>query len=245
MIGKRFLIFITIFLAFCAKNHAQNIRIILGPDKIALNQAFTIAVEVQNDRIKNIDNFPELPGFNRVSQSTSSSTNIVNGQYSTTQSIIQNYVPLQEGVVVIKPFTIIVNDQQINSPGKRITIGPPVQQQKRYNPFSYDPFEEFFGRRQPQEFIDVKEDAFLSLTVDKNEVYVGEGFTVTIGLYVSTQQSNLDWPKDISEQLSEIKKKITPSNCWEENFKITNLNRESVEINNKRYQKIVKSVQQR
>ena len=236
MIGKRILILITIFLGFCAKNHAQNIKIILGPDKIALNQAFTIAVEVQNDRIKNIDNFPEIPGFNRVSQSTSSSTNIVNGQYSTTQSVIQNYLPLQEGAVVIKPFTITVNDQPINSPGKRVTIGPPVQQQKRYNPFSYDPFEEFFGRRQPQEFIDVKEDAFLSLTVDKDQVYVGEGFTMTIGLYVSaTNQASLDWPEDISEQLSEIKKKITPANCWEENFKITQLNSENVEINKKRY----------
>lgn len=236
MIGKRILILITILFGFCAKNFSQNIRIILGPDNIALNQAFTITVEVQNDRIKNIDNFPEIPGFNKVGQSTSSSTNIINGQYSTTQSIIQNYVPLQEGVIIIKPFTITVNDQPVNSPGKRVTVGPAEQQQRRYDPFSYDPFEEFFGRRQPQEFIDVKEDAFLALTVDKNDVYIGEGFTVTLGFYVSaTNQASLDWPPDISEQIAEIKKDITPANCWEENFKITNLNRESVEINNKRY----------
>lgn len=236
MIGKHILIFITIFFGFCAKNYAQNIRIILGPDNIALNQAFTITVEVQNDRIKSIDNFPELPGFNRVGQSSSSSTNIVNGQYSTTQSIIQNYVPIKEGTVTITPFIITVNDQPINSPGKRVTVGPLVQQQRRYDPFSYDPFEEFFGRRKPQEFIEVKEDAFLALTVDKGEVFVGEGFTVTLGLYVSiNNQADLDWPNDISEQLADIKKKITPANCWEENFKITNLNRESVDINNKRY----------
>ncbi len=236
MTEKRIIIFITILLGFCAKIYAQNIRIILGPDEIALNQAFTITVEVQNDRIKTIDNFPEIPGFNKVGQSTSSSTNIINGQYSTTQSIIQNYVPIEEGTIEIKPFTMMVNEQTINSPGKRVTIGPAIQQQKRYDPFSYDPFEEFFGRRQPQEFIDVKEDAFLALTVDKDEVYVGEGFTVTLGLYVSaTNQASLDWPSDISEQLADIKKKITPANCWEENFKITNLNRESVEIGNKRY----------
>lgn len=236
MIGKRVLILITILFGFCAKNHAQNIRIILGPDNIALNQAFTITVEVQNDRIKSIDKFPEIPGFNRLSQSTSSSTNIINGQYSSTYSIIQNYAPEQEGVVIIKPFSIEVNDQTIRSPGKRVTVGPAVQQQRRYDPFSYDPFEEFFGRRQPQEYIDVKEDAFLALTVDKNEVYVGEGFTVTLGLYVSaTNQATLDWPPDLSEQLAEIKKEITPANCWEENFKVTNLVREPVEINNKRY----------
>ncbi|MCG8309952.1 MAG: BatD family protein [Cytophagales bacterium] len=236
MIGRRILILITFLFGFCAKNLGQNIRIVLGPDKIALNQAFTITVEVQNGRIKSIDNFPEIPGFNRVGQQTSSSTNIINGQYSSTYSIIQNYIPLREGTIVIKPFTMVVNDQPIKSPGKSVTVGPEVQQQRRYDPFSYDPFEEFFGRRQPQEYIDVKEDAFLALTVDKEEVYVGEGFTVTLGLFVSsTNQATLDWPNDISEQLAEIKKEITPSNCWEENFKITNLNRESVEINNKRY----------
>ena len=236
MIGKNTLILITILFGFCAEIYGQNVRIILGPDKIALNQAFTITVEVQNDRIRNIDKFPEIPGFDRVGQSSSSSTNIINGQYSSTYSIIQNYIPTEEGTIVIKPFSIEVDGKSIKSPGKRVTVGPAVQQQRRYDPFSYDPFEEFFGRRQPQEYIDVKEDAFLALTVDKEEVYVGEGFTVTLGLYVSaTNQATLDWPTDLSEQLAEIKKDITPANCWEENFKITNLAREPVEINNKRY----------
>jgi hypothetical protein len=118
MIRKFILILITVFLGFCVENQAQNIQIILGPDEIALNQAFTITVEVQNDRIKNIEGFPQIQGFNPVGQSTSSSTNIINGQYSTTQSIIQNYVPLQEGKVVIPPFTINVNGKIVKSPGK-------------------------------------------------------------------------------------------------------------------------------
>ncbi len=236
MLGKRILVIITLIFIFCGVSRAQNIKIILGPDNIALNQAFTITVEVQNDRIKSIDNFPEIPGFNRVGQSSSSSTNIINGQYSTTQSMIQNYVPMKEGTIVIKPFSIKVNDKSISSPGKKVTVGPAIQQQRRYDPFSYDPFEEFFGKRKPQEFTDVKEDAFLAMTVDKDEVYVGEGFTVTLGLYVAaSNQAELDWPNDLSEQLAEIKKQITPTNCWEENFKINNLNRESVDINGKRY----------
>ena len=236
MISKRILILITFLLGFCVENYAQNVRIILGPDNIALNQAFTITVEVHNDRIKSLDNFPEIPGFNRVGQSTSSSTNIVNGQYSTTQSIIQNYVPLQEGTLIIKPFVITVNEKVIKSAGKRVTIGPHVQQQRRYDPFSYDPFEEFFGRRKPQEFTEIKEDAFFSLTVDKEEVYVGEGFTVTLGFFISkSNQAQMDWPSDLSEQLADIKKKITPANCWEENFKVTNLVRENVTLNNKVY----------
>jgi hypothetical protein len=236
MIRKSITIFITIFLGICVQIFAQNVKIILGPDEIAMNQAFTITVEVQNDRIRDIEGFPEIEGFNRVGQSQSSSTNIINGQYSTTQSIIQNYVPLNEGKIVIKPFSMMVNGQVIQSPGKTVTVGPPIQQQRRYDPFSYDPFEEFFGRREPQEFVEVKEDAFLALTLDKDEVYVGEGFTATLGLFVAvSNRAHLEWPSDISEQIAGIKKKITPSNCWEENFKITNLDAESLEINGKRY----------
>jgi hypothetical protein len=237
MKGKLIISFITIFLGFCAVGLSQNIRIVLGPDNIALNQAFTIAVEVQNDRIKNIGNFPEIPGFQRVGQSSSSSTNIINGQYSMSQSVIQNYVPQQEGTFQIPPFTININGEAINSPGKKVTVGPPIQQ-RQHDPFAYDPFEDFFGKREPQEFIDVNEDAYLALSVDKNEVYVGEGFTATLGLYVAvTNEAEMQWPSDISEQLAEIKKKLTPANCWEENFKISDLNAESVEVKSKRYRK--------
>ncbi len=236
MKGKHILSLLTIFLGFCAAGFSQNIRIVLGPDNIALNQAFTITVEVQNDRIKNIDNFPELPGFQRVGQSSSSSTNIINGQYSMSQSIIQNYVPQSEGTFQIPAFTMTINGQAFNSPGKRVTVGPPIQQQQ--DVFSYDPFEEFFGRREPQEFVDINEDAYLALTVDKDQVYVGEGFTATLGLYVAvSNEAEMGWPTDISEQLADIKKKVTPANCWEENFKIADLAAESLEINKKRYRR--------
>lgn len=236
MRGILIIILTTIFPGFWYTIQAQNIKIILGPDNIAMNQAFTITVEVENDRIRTIENFPEIPGFNRVGQSTSSSTNIINGQYSTTQSITQNYVPMQEGTFTIAPFRISVNEKTVSSPGKTVTVGPAIQQQRRYDPFSYDPFEEFFGRREPQEFMEVQEDAFLSLSIDKDDVYVGEGFTVTLGLYVSvSNRADLEWPNDLSEQLAEIKKSVTPANCWEENFRITSLNPESVEINKKRY----------
>ena len=49
MIVNRILFLITLFLGLCANISAQNAKIILGPDKIALNQAFTITVEVQNN----------------------------------------------------------------------------------------------------------------------------------------------------------------------------------------------------
>jgi hypothetical protein len=41
----------------------QQVQITLGPDEIGENQAWTITVTVQNDRLKSYDNFPEIKGF--------------------------------------------------------------------------------------------------------------------------------------------------------------------------------------
>ncbi|QOI96380.1 MAG: BatD family protein [Flammeovirgaceae bacterium] len=212
---------------------AQNIQIVLGPDEIGENQTWTITVTVQNDRLKNFDNFPEIAGFRKRGQSTSSQTNIVNGQVSSSQSVIMTYAPLKQGVVVVPPFKMTVNDQVLSSPGKRVKVGPPVQQQR-------DPFRSFFERddfmgNPPTEFIDIKEDAFFALTTNKDEVYVGEGFNTTLAFYVAeSNQAPLYWYQ-ISKQVSEIVKKIKPQNCWEENFSIENIEGTRVELNGKGY----------
>lgn len=228
-------IVLTIFLGISIKIQAQNIKINLGPDEIAMNQYFTITLEVNNERLQGYDNFPEIKGFRKMGTSSSSSTNIINGKYSFIQSITQNYAALNEGTFRLPPFSMKVNGKKVNSPGKTIKVGAPKQQQRSKDPFAYDPFEDFFGRKKSQEFIEIRDDAFLALTVDKDQVYVGEGFVVTLGFYVAaTNRADLSF-YETGQQLAEIKKKIIPANCWEEDFNIQRLNREDVIINNKRY----------
>ena len=214
---------------------SQQVSIELGPDQIGFNQVFTITITVENDQLKSYSGFPEIPGFAKRGTSSSSSTNIVNGRVSSKQSIIQNYIPSNEGTYVIQPFTMEINGQEVNSPGKTVKVGPPVQQQTR-DPFSIDPFDDFFNRRsEPQEFVDIEEDAFLALTTDKDEVYLGEGFTMTLAFYVAEDNRAPLQFYEPAKQLSELLKEIKPSNCWEENFNIDNLNAEPVVVNNQRY----------
>jgi hypothetical protein len=190
---------------------------------------------VENDQLKSYSGFPDIPGFAKRGNSSSSSTNIVNGRVSSKQSMIQNYMPKAEGTYVIQPFTMEINGQQVNSPGKTVKVGPAVQQQTR-DPFSMDPFDNFFNRRsEPQEFVDIEEDAFLALTTDKDEVYIGEGFTMTLAFYVAEDNRAPLQFFEPASQLAEILKDIKPSNCWEENFNIDNLNGEPVTVNNKNY----------
>ena len=78
-------VFFGLFLAIFVSDNScrlKALRLYLGPDEIGENQAWTITITVQNDRLKSYDNFPEIHGFRKRGQSTQSTTNIVNGQIS-------------------------------------------------------------------------------------------------------------------------------------------------------------------
>ncbi len=217
---------------------AQTMQLVLGPDEIGENQGWTITITVQNEQLKSYDNFPDINGFRKRGTSSQSTTNIVNGQISSSQSIIMTYTPTKQGVFTLAPFKMKVNDKVINSPGKKIKVGPPAQQQQR-DPFDsfFNRSDDFFGRdnNSSTEYLDVKEDAFFALITNKDEVYVGEGFNATLSFFVSANNRAPLQFYNLEKQVPEILKKIKPVNCWEENFKIENIEAESVNIQGKNY----------
>ncbi len=232
-------VFFTYFslFSFCT-TFAQQVQLNLGPDEIGENQLWTISVTVQNDQLKSYDNFPDIEGFKKRGTSSQSSTNIINGQVSSSQSIIMTYIPIKQGLVSVPAFSMTVNGSKISSQGKKVRVGPPVQRQNSNDPFSKffgkDPREEFFGNNNT-EFIDVKDDAFFAITTSKDQVYIGEGFTTTIGFYVSEKNQASMQFYELTKQLTEIIKKIKPSNCWEEDFDIETIEPEDVQIGGKTY----------
>ncbi len=229
--------FILIFLFFAIALKAQNIQFFLGPDEIGENQAWTITVTVNNDRLKNYESFPDIDGFRKRGTSSSSQTNIVNGQVSSSQSIIMTYTPTQRGTFTLPSFKMKVNDQVFSVTGKKIKVGPPAQAQSN-DPFrsffDRDPSKDFFGKGET-EFVDVKEDALLALSTNKDEVFVGEGFTTTLSFLVADNNRAPMQFYELGKQLTEILKKLKPASCWEENFNIENIEGESVNINGKGY----------
>ncbi len=234
-IARTTLSIILLFLALAAQGQ-DNIQITLGPDEIGENQAWTISVTVNNDRLKSYENFPDLDGFRKRGTSTQSQTSIVNGQVSSSQSIVMTYLPTKQGTFTIPSFKMKVNEQIISVTGKRVKVGPAVQTQRDpfQSPFDRDPMNDFFGRGET-EFIDIKEDALLALTTSKDEVYVGEGFTTTLSFLVADNNRAPMQFHELGKQLSDILKKLRPANCWEENFNIENIEGEHVEIQGKGY----------
>jgi len=217
--------------------YTQNIQIALGPDEIGENQVWTITVTVQNEQLRNFDNFPDIESFRKRGTSSQSTTNIINGQISSSQSVTMTYSPTKRGVFTLPPFKMKVNDKMVSSNGKKIKVTAPVQAQQR-DPFAsfFDrsPADDFFGRGDT-EFLDVKDDAFLALTTSKDEVFVGEGLNASLSLFVAeANQAPLQF-YDLEKQVPEILKKIKPANCWEENFKIENIEGMPVTIGGKNY----------
>jgi len=218
--------------------YTQNIQIALGPDEIGENQVWTITVTVQNEQLRNFDNFPDIESFRKRGTSSQSTTNIINGQISSSQSVTMTYSPTKRGVFTLPAFKMKVNDKMVSANGKKIKVTAPVQAQQQRDPFAsfFDrsPTDDFFGRGDT-EFLDVKDDAFLALTTSKDEVYVGEGLNASLSLFVAeANQAPLQF-YDLEKQVPEILKKIKPANCWEENFKIENIEGMPVTIGGKNY----------
>jgi hypothetical protein len=225
-----------VFFAFLFSGIAkgQDVKIELGPDEIGLNETFTIKVTLANEKIKSYDQFPEINGFQKQGLSQASSMNLINGQMSSSNSIIQYYKPSKKGQFTIAPFDLTINGTAFSSKGKRVT----VVDAKTVTGLGGggDPFAEFFGRTAEEpEFVELEDDAFFALTVDKEEVFAGEGFTMSLAFMMSESNRAEFQFYEPAKQLDAILKKIKPNNAWEENYNISNIDPEQVTINGKRW----------
>ncbi|WP_370090276.1 BatD family protein [Ekhidna sp.] len=233
---NKFLIGCAIVLVSATNIFAQDVSIKLGENEIGVNQYFTVTIQVENDRLKQYSDFPNIEGFIKRGTSSSTTTNYVNGRMSSTQSLTQNYQASDKGTFLLEPFFMTINGKEIKSEGTQIVVGEAVQRQARQSPFGRDPFEDMFGSRsEPEEFVDIKADAFVALSLDKDEVYVGEGFTATLAFYVAESNRAEMRFYDLANQITEIVKTVKPGNCWEENFSIDQISGDPVTIANRKY----------
>jgi hypothetical protein len=235
MIRTKLIIFIVYFIGFYSFSFAQEVSFELGADQIGLNETFTIKVTLSNDKIKSYDQFPEIQGFQKQGISQSSSMSIINGQMSSTNSIIQHYKPQRRGTFTLGNFSVKINGNVYNSTGKTITVTEPKAQQRPSNSI-FDPFDDLFGGRAAEpEYIEIEDDAFFSATVSKDQVYIGEGVNVSLAFYMAEDNQAPFQFYEPGRQLDEILKKLKPSNAWEENFNITSIQPERVTLNGKNW----------
>ena len=235
--ARHVLAFLCLSILLSLQAYGQEVKVELGPDQLGINETFTIKVTLSNEKIKSYDQFPEIPGFQKQGISQSSSMNIINGQMSSSNSIIQYYKPARKGQFTLPKFSVLINGKAAASPGKRITVTDAAASSPSGGN-AFDPFAEFFGRNEEiPEFVEIADDAFFAVNIDKSEVYAGEGFTMDISFFMSEQNQAPFQFYEAGKQLDAILKKLKPANAWEENFSITTIEPQTVERNGKKWAK--------
>ncbi|MCK9256206.1 MAG: protein BatD [Bacteroidales bacterium] len=195
---KLFLIFVIIFFYFGLV--AQDISFTgTAPTKVGVNQNFQVkyTVNAQGSNLS-LGNYSGLKLLSGPYTSSSTSTQIYNGQVTTSVSYSYTYTFQANNIgnYTISGAKIDINGKQYTSNALNIEIQKDqvqTQQQSRRQTY-YDPFEDFFntGQTQTQQTKEItNEDLFIRVIPDKTNLYKGEALTVSVKLYTRVDLSGL------------------------------------------------------
>lgn len=223
-------IFVNFFVLFfcvslpCFPQSADNIvSIEIGQTVFPIERPFLISVQIPNSDTRPTINFPDIPGFTKRGTSTSVTNTEIAGKTVTLQVITQTYIADQPGTYHLVPFSLTVNGFVVKSEGAFITVKPAVTARNE-GP-------EHMSMQMPGEF----GTAFLSLRTSKTSVYVGEGFTVRLSLFVADSYPfELEfW--ELDKQYQALQKQIHHPNTWEENYNIKDIQPLPVVVNSRKF----------
>lgn len=217
-----FFTFLTFLVSIFAYGQEEEVKIEFSKKNILLEENLTVSVSIKNSDKWVVSPFPTIQGFTKGAKQIAHLKNTVGGQKVLTHIISQTYTPTKEGTFKITPFELSVNGKLYSSEATSITVTAPKEEENA-----------------PVETIspeNAKNDAFLAMTVDKSQVYVGEGFRVFLALYLAENRtSEIAFSDNLNAQVEAISKKIKSPDCLEERVNITSLNGVSTNINGKKY----------
>lgn len=213
---------------------AQEVRIELGPNKIPINEYFTISLTLRDLPLQKYGDFPEITGFKKSTRTNTTSRIRLGNKNIIEQTITQRYAALQEGKFTLPPFSIMVNSRQVAAKGTVITILPmpdegvaPDLPAVTESPLTVPPAVTPFTS-----------ESFLSLETDKEIIYVGEALYVRLAFYLAeAEQGVLDF-YNFNQQYPEFNKQLRQKNAWEENFESeTEIKPDTIIIRDKQFLK--------
>lgn len=220
MISKKLHILFILFLLSVSNlvlAQEQEVKIELGKNTILPNENFTIKIIIKNSSQWEVEQLPEIEGFKMGGKSVAHTQFNDKGQKGFIHTISQNYIPLRAGTFKLPTTTVKVNNKFIELKSETISV-----------------LQDDGTNIQPIE--NIKEDALLLLSVNKKEVFVGEGYIVSLAFYVSgANTAEMKFSNDIDLQVDEIAKKIKPKDCLESRLEIKDLTPSETLINNKKY----------
>lgn len=212
-------IFLSTLFFFCTSFFAfaqEEVSIGFGKKTLLIDEPLIINVIIKGSDKSNVSVFPEIQGFTKADRKITHTK----GQSHT---ITQNYNPTKDGTFRIPTFELTVNGKIYESDPTTIIVTSPKDEDD----------EEGNEVISPE---NIKENAFLAMNVDKNSVFVGEGFRVSLAFYIAeTNTMQMSFPDNLNAQVDAIAKKIKSPDCLEERINITNIVDEHRVINGKKF----------
>jgi len=221
---------ILIAMLFCIVAKAQEVRIELARKKINLNEFLQIRMLINNEELKQVEDFPEISNFEKAFQVSLEYTN-QKGQI--TQGIEQNYKPKQTGTFTIPSFELRVNGKKATFKGEEVLVVKNEKNEDNEEDLLAELEEE--GQKSIALNISKLQDFFLLLNVSQKEVFVGEEVNISFALYVAEDApASLDLYQ-LDKQLTRIVRQIRPSKAWEEDYRLDTVRTEKLELGKRKY----------
>ncbi|PWJ59969.1 oxygen tolerance protein BatD [Dyadobacter jejuensis] len=214
-----------IFCTIQAQTPNNSAKIVFNGEFITLSDPLVISVVLTDTEKRPSITFPDIDGLEKRSKSATSRSEQEDGKTVVIQKISQEYFASKAGKYIIPAFSLRVNGQNLKSEQRTVVFSErEVEQEQEGDTDLLLPA-----------LTKIDNCVFFSVYTDKKMVYIREGFSLGISLYISE-----DAPVEMefyrfNEQLQAILTKVKPLGCWEENIGIEEIVKRRVRIQGRFY----------
>lgn len=195
---KHIFIFITLIVA--SNLYAKDITFTASaPDVVAVGDQFRLTYTVTTQKVKDFRASPSISGFdllNGPARSQQTSTQIINGNITSTNSVTYTYILLakKEGEFSIPAATIVADDEQMISNAVKIKVLP-ADKSSANNTGRSDNGSNRSSSASSGTTVSNQE-LFVTATATRTKVFEQEAFLLTYKIYtlVNVTMSNIKWP---------------------------------------------------
>lgn len=224
----------------------QQCELELGRTTFPVNEYFTISFRLSGAPLERYSAFPDIEGFKKSGKTSTTTTRTVAGRSTVELLLTQRYAAFAEGEFVLKPFTLTVNGQALRSAGATLRVQPqaapptpatpgttPAAPPAKQPLVGIGNLDQLLGKPKPQEYVEQRDQAFLSVEPDRPVAWVGEPVHVGVYFYLApADQGLLDFYR-FAEQLPPLLRQLRQPTAWEEAFDETDIRPDSVRVGDK------------
>lgn len=235
-------------ISHCYSQDNPNLSYSYSKNTLAINEVFSITLSLKNEEIKSYSPLPDIPGFVKKRALKNTSSEDIMGDIVIVNTLVQEYTPVRLGRFTLPSIPVTVNGTIIRLRSANIIVTQAATTSQSTVAENTSPTQEeedaLFSEEQDESSSNLLAEfnlnekgqkIFLSLTADKKELYVREPFHLRLSLLVpSNNKKDIEF-FELEKQINQLLKTIKPTNCWEEDFGLEEVQEYAIRLKNKSY----------